>query len=330
MKTTYNIFFLILILLNPILGNCNQSCYKPSERLTVNVPQSGNIKSFESKAYLYNPYTNSSKPLPSNVPIVFIIPPLSGEKPIFTDKWVARKLCKQGIIVVLTYGDIEYVAKYYGSKNPSVKKKISIQMASDITFLQRGAERTIGALKKFSEVLEKRFIENSNTAPNFNYGCYGASLGSLLCTVVAGKIQLSWKGIAAVAPGTNIPEIMATSSLKLLKRIRNEWMKLNNKNIEEFTNHFDKILTIDPEGSAEVIRDKKIPILQFLTKKDTGIPYKYQELYSMFFKVPEENRIQLNKEHNMGILQVSAFRKNHITEFFKKQLFPSNESSITN
>jgi hypothetical protein len=102
----------------------------------------------------------------------------------------------------------------------------------------------------------------------------GVSLGGIRATLAYGE-DLRIKRLITYVTGGNLPEIFATSKVKLMTNYKEHWkQKLNLKTDQEYLNYLQRILTVDPLNIARIRTHKNIYMV--LAQEDEKVPFKNQ------------------------------------------------------
>lgn len=253
-------------------------CEVTNLTLTSVDPVSG--KPFELKYKEFKPKQNSD--LHQNKQVV-ILPPIGGTT-LLEDRY-AKKVCAKGVnayVFVNWTDDME-------------------ESVDDLAVHNRGTLRGLHAVEIFLD---------NYTKPT---RILGTSLGGLYAGIAVGKFGLIEKA-AIIASGTNLPQILATSSLsplKSLKQKRYEIFKFSSE--DDYAQEVKKHLSVEASDFKYSLINKKL--LFFRTRSDTVIRPEFQdELINLFSK---ENVTVYHTRfgHTSGIVYTSVRRANLIASF---------------
>ena len=262
------------LLLSLLISTSAMACQISDLTLKSTDPATG--KDFELIIKSYQPKNPSNKQ-------VVILPPIGGTT--LLEGRYAKKVCNKG---VNTYVFVNWTDDMEES-------------VEDLAVHNRGTIRGLHAIEIFLK---------ENPLPT---RILGTSLGGLYAGIAAGKFDLI-KKIVIVASGTNLAEILATSSLgplEMLKQKRFEMYQF--KSNDEYAQAIKKHLTLEASSFKSSLKNKKL--LFFRTKSDTVIRPQFQdELINLF----DKNNVTLYQTrfgHTAGIVYTSVRRANVIANF---------------
>lgn len=214
---------------------------------------------------------------------VIILPPIGGTT--LLENRYAKKVCLRGVPA-------------YVFVNWSNDMEESIE---DLSVHNRGTLRGLHAV----DIFLKQYP--------FPSRILGTSLGGLYAGIAAGKFDLIEK-VSIVASGTNLSQILATSTLEGLKAIKKKRFELYNfKSEEEYAQEIKKHLTYEAFDFKNELKHKKLLFLR--TNSDTVILPKFQDELINLFAKENVNIYRTRFGHTSGIVYTSVRRANLIANF---------------
>ena len=231
---------------------------------------------FELNIKAYVPKTDFDKQ-------VIILPSIGGVTTL--EAKYASKICARGAaayVFVHWSGDME-------------------QSIEDLAVHNRGTLRGLHAVESFlkQHELPTRIL--------------GTSLGGIYSGIAAGKFDLIEK-VAIIASGTNLSQIMATSTLAdlvELKKKRYEYHRFNNDN--DYAQEIKKYLMFEANTFKDNLKNKELLFIR--TNSDRVIAPTFQDqLISLF--TPSLTSVYYTKyNHKRGIIMAYLRRSNTIANF---------------
>jgi hypothetical protein len=265
----------ILILLYILVSSSMVFACKSSDLSIDSIdPISGD--KFTLKVSAYIPDVNANKQ-------VVILPPIGGITTL--EAKYASRVCARGVpafVFVHWSGDME-------------------QSIEDLGVHERGTVRCLHALESFFE---------SYSLPT---RILGTSLGGVYAGIASGKFNLIEKTVI-IASGTNLPEIMAKSTLPDLIKLKEERFNYHGfLNEDEYSNAIKDKLSIEAINYKDNFKGKKLLFIR--TNSDSVIKPVYQDQLIKLFDKEESSVIYTKYGHRRGIIMAFLRRAKRISNF---------------
>lgn len=264
----------LVIFLTLIYMSAVFACAPQDLVLASDDPVTGQEFKLEVRAYI--PSIKSEKQ-------VIILPPIGGVTTL--EAKYASRICARGTSAYVFF---------HWSKDME-------ESVEDLAVHNRGTLRGLHAVEIF---LEKNPIKTR---------VLGTSLGGIYAGIAAGKFDLIEKA-AIIASGTNLSQIMATSTLPELielKKKRFEYHGIGDN--QEYADSIKKELTVEAETYKNNFKGKELLFIR--TNSDSVIAPQYQdELIELFDK--KNTQIIITKYgHKKGIIMAFVRRAKRIANF---------------
>lgn len=229
---------------------------KPQDlEYTTTYPQLVTPLNIKAKAFI---------PAGSNVPVVFMLPPLGGMNQL--DQAMGETFCKNNIAAILI------ITGLTGLDSPELVP------VSDHDHTHR---RVASAIK--GGIIVTRSLPQINSE---KVGLFGVSLGGILGSVAYGVIP-EISAATFLVNGGDVPYILTYSDQKSIIRIKNARMAEQNlKTDEEYEAYLRNNLTLDPMHFAKLIDADSTKL--FLSKTDLSVPSAKQMEYYNAIGAPRE------------------------------------------
>jgi hypothetical protein len=229
----------------------------------------------------------------TSFPVVFLLPPVSGETPI--ESTLALNFCLQGMAAYVLDVTKDIPAGY-------IIPNLNIH-DEDLQRAQIAVSSIINKLESDSQV-------------NGKFGVLGASLGGIISAYLAGAEPRLQRSVV-IAGGGNIAGILADSEEERVSRERNfRFNLLGITQREEYEQLLVPFIQNDPLAGAKNIAPNSMMI--FLLTLDSDVPTVYQR--QLAEQVPEPRVIELERPHIPGIVEASSLFADEITDFLQEGL----------
>lgn len=269
-------------------------CKKLEFELQVGEGQSGekHKKSFS----LFTPNVHKK------VPVVIAVPPLMG---IAVEYIIAQKLCAKGIATI------------FASVNENLRPG-KMEMPS-WGFEDRTLVRAVISLRTLLD-----YIQISPYFDKSKVGILGSSLGGITALQLAGVESHRLQAIVTLVAGGNIPEILATSQQRRVKKLRRRRMEnLNIDSPEVYEDLLRKTIRHDPLYFSHKVPKEKV--LMIMSNADTAVPTSNQRLLHLALGKPDS--IEYSMGHIPTILYAAIMDFDKIASFLDQKFELSAESS---
>lgn len=257
-----------------LLSNSLMACSGIDFKLNSIDPITG--ESFELKIKKFSPVNKSDKQ-------VIILPPIGGTTAL--ENRYAKKICQRGVpayVFVNWTNDME-------------------QSIEDLAVHNRGTLRGLHSVEIFL---------NEYPLPT---RILGTSLGGLYAGIATGKFDLIEKA-SIIASGTNLSEILATSTLDGLQEIKKKrFAHYHFKSNQEYALEIKKHLTVEAFDFQNELKNKKL--LFFKTNSDTVIKPKFQDELIDLFAKENVTVYRTRFGHTSGIVYTSVRKANLLVNF---------------
>jgi hypothetical protein len=224
------------------------SCKAQDMEYTTTYPQRDTVLNIKAKTFI---------PAGSDIPVVFMLPPLGGFNSL--DEKMGEAFCKSNIAAILITTTLT------GLDSPTLVP---------VTDHDHTHRRVASAIK--GGMLAIRSLPQLN---NSKIGLFGVSLGGILGSVAYGVIP-EISAATFLVNGGDVPFILAYSDQGSIIKLRTARMKEQGlKTFEEYEAYLRQHLAIDPLHFAKLIDPNTIKL--FLSKTDKSVPsIKQMEFYN--------------------------------------------------
>lgn len=273
----------------PIKESLAQSFLKCEKvEIELQVGESATGSKFNKSFTLFSPN------LQKRVPVVIAVPPLMG---IAIEHVIAQKLCAKGMATIF--------AAVNENLNPW-KMEMPGWGFEDKTIV-----RAVVSLRTLLD-----YIQTSSYFDPTKVGILGSSLGGVTALQLAGVESHRLRAIVTLVAGGNIPEILATSQQRRVKKLRRRRMEnLSIESPEIYEELLRKTIRHDPlYFSHKVPKDK---VLMIISNSDTAVPTANQRLLHQALGKP--NSFEYSLGHIPTILYVAIMDFDKITSFLDKK-----------
>ncbi|MBY0384686.1 alpha/beta hydrolase [bacterium] len=228
------------------------------------------------------------------VPVVIAVPPLMG---IAVEYIMAQKLCAKGIATI------------FAAVNENLRPG-KMEMPS-WGFEDRTLVRAVVSLRTLLD-----YIQTSPYFDKAKVGILGSSLGGITALQLAGVESDRLQAIVTLVAGGNIPEILASSEQRRVKKLRRRRMaSLGVDSPEVYEDLLRRTIRHDPlYFSHKVPKDK---VLMIISNSDTAVPTANQRLLYQALGKPES--FEYSMGHIPTILYVAIMDFDKITSFLDKK-----------
>lgn len=214
---------------------------------------------------------------------VIVLPPIGGVTTL--EAKYAGRICKRGTSAYVFYhwtGDME-------------------QSIEDLGVHQRGTTRGLHAVETF-------LVENPLPTR-----VLGTSLGGIYAGVATGKFDLIEKTVI-IASGTNLSQIMATSSLPELVDLKNKRFAYHGfENDQEYAQAIKDKLYVEASSFKENFKNKKLLFIR--TNADSVISTTFQDELINLFDNDNSQVLFTKYGHKNGIIMAFVRRAKRISNF---------------
>ena len=226
------------------------------------------------------------KPQSSKNKQVIILPPIGGVTTL--EVKYAAKICKRGMPAYVFY-------------NWTKDMEESVQ---DLAVHQRGTTRGLHAVESF--------LNYSNLETNI----LGTSLGGVYAGIAAGKFSQIKKAVI-IASGTNLPMIMATSTLPGLVDLKTKRFDyFGFKSDSEYADAIKKELPIEAINFKSNFAGKELLFIK--TNSDSVIAPQYQQELMDLFDKGSSSIFSTKYGHKKGIIMAFVRRAKRISNFLSR------------
>ncbi len=217
---------------------------------------------------------------------VIILPPIGGVS-LLEGKY-ANKICNRGTSAFV-------FVNWTDDMEASVE---------DLSVHNRGTLRGLHAVETFLKYSEK---------PS---SILGTSLGGIYAGVAVGKFDLIDKA-AIIASGTNLSQLMATTTLPELSQLRKKRFEyFGFQSNDEYAQAIKTYLTVEAINFKDNYANKKL--LFFKTNSDTVIRPKYQDELINLFDPNNTRVVRTRFGHKPGIIYTYGRRSSWIANFLSR------------
>lgn len=229
---------------------------------------------------------NAYKPTRDNNKQVIILPPIGGVTTL--EVKYARKICKRGT-----------AAYVFNTWSDDMEESVE-----DLAVHYRGTLRGLHAVESFLN------FSNKETR------ILGTSLGGVYAGIAAGKFD-HIKKVVIIASGTNLSQIMATSSLPGLVELKNKRFKyFAFKNEKDYAYAIKKQLPIEAQTYKDNFAGKELLFIK--TNGDSVIAPKYQDELIRLFDKGRKSIYNTKYGHKKGIIMAFLRRSKLISNFLSR------------
>ncbi|MEQ1721835.1 MAG: hypothetical protein ABL930_01575 [Pseudobdellovibrio sp.] len=268
------------------------SCKAQDMEYTTTYPQRDTPLNINAKAFI---------PAGSQIPVVFMLPPLGGMNQM--DEKMGEAFCNANIAAILITTTLT------GLDSPTLVP---------VTDHDHTHRRVASAIK--GGMLAIRSLPQLNT---LKIGLFGVSLGGILGSVAYGVIP-EISAATLLVNGGDVPFILAYSDQSSIIKLRTARMAEQGfKTFEQYETYLRQHLTIDPLHFAKLIDPNTVKL--FLSKTDKSVPSVKQMEYYDALGAPKETSFY-SLSHINTIFSVMGLgpAKQKIIQWFQGRFYIPN------